>query len=155
MNPLLKRALALPQAIYAAGAGRVLGHRFLLLVHRGRRSGRDHRTVLEVIEWRPAEREAIVMSGFGPRAQWLRNVAAAGGAAEIELAGARERARVRVLDRDEAIAVLAGYERRNRVIATILRHVLSRLAGFRYDGSPAARARVVETLPLGAFQARD
>ena len=155
MNPLLKRALALPQAIYAAGAGRVLGHRFLLLVHRGRRSGRSHRTVLEVIEWRPAEREAIVISGFGPHAQWLRNVAAAGGAAEIEIAGSRVRACMRLLDRDEAIAVLAGYERRNRLITTIVRRVLSRLAGFRYDGSLAARARVVQTLPLVGFRARD
>jgi deazaflavin-dependent oxidoreductase (nitroreductase family) len=155
VNPILKWGLNAPQAIYAAGGGRLLGHRFLLLIHRGRHSGRSHRTVLEVLQWRPAEREAIVMSGFGPRANWLRNVAAAGDAAEIEIAGARVCAHMRVVGRDEAIAVLAGYERRNRLIAPILRRVLSRLAGFRYDGSPAARARVVETLPLVGFRARD
>ena len=37
-GPILKRALRVPAALYAFGAGRLLGSRFLLLTHRGRRS---------------------------------------------------------------------------------------------------------------------
>lgn len=54
----------------------------------------------------------------------------------------------RVLAEAEAVAVLAGYERRNRAVAPILRMVLSKLLGRRYDGSDAARRRMAEQLPI-------
>jgi deazaflavin-dependent oxidoreductase (nitroreductase family) len=142
--------LRAPTAIYAARAGRLLGHRFLLLRHLGRRSGRAHATVLEVLSWDGASREAIVMSGFGPRAQWLRNVLVAG-EAEIEIGDERWAASVRSLGPSEAAAVLADYERRNRFALPIVRRVLSRLAGFKYDGSEGARRELVGRLPLVAF----
>lgn len=147
MNALLRRALGAPRAIYGAG----LGHRFLELTHRGRRTGMVHRTVLEVLEWRPAEHEAIVMSGFGPRAQWLQNVEA-GGAAEIRVARERWTPQARRLSSEEAVAVLAGYERGNRLIAPLIRAILSRLSGVRHDGSEQARAQIVQALPLVAFR---
>jgi hypothetical protein len=48
--------------------------------------------------------------------------------------------------------VLADYERRNRWIAPLVRWVLSRLVGWRYDGSDDARRRLAGQLPLVAFQ---
>ena len=45
-------------------------------VHIGRRTGLRHETVLEVVEYRKERREAVVISGFGPTADWLRNIAA-------------------------------------------------------------------------------
>lgn len=150
-GPVLKRLLAAPAALYRAGGGRLLGHRFLLLSHQGRRSGRTYETVLEVVRWDAGRDEATVMSGFGPGAQWYRNVLA-GGAAEVQIGRGRFAPSVRVLDPDEAAAALAAYERANRLIAPLVRRVLSRLAGFRYDGSEASRRRVVETLPLIAFR---
>jgi deazaflavin-dependent oxidoreductase (nitroreductase family) len=152
-GPLLRRLLRAPVRLYDAGAGRLLGHRFLLLVHRGRRSGRAYATVLEVLAWDRAGGEAVVLSGFGPRAQWLRNVVAAGRAEEIRIGRERWRgAPVRRLGTAEAAAALAGYERRNRLAAPVVRRVLSRLAGFPYDGSPAARERLVAALPAVAFR---
>ena len=133
-RPLLW-VLRAPSALYRVDAGWLLGHRFLCLTHRGRRTGRLHRTVLEVLAWRPATREAVVISGFGPRAQWYRNVLA-GGAAEVEIGRECWLPRARVLEVDEAAEVLAGYERRNRVVSPIVRRVLSRLADLRYDGTP-------------------
>jgi F420H(2)-dependent quinone reductase len=91
------------------------------------------------------------MSGFGTGAQWYRNVLA-DPAVEIRIGRERWPARARTLETDEAVAVLAGYERRNRFAAPIVRTVLSRLAGFRYDGTDAARRRLVGTLPLVAFR---
>jgi deazaflavin-dependent oxidoreductase (nitroreductase family) len=149
-GPLLRRLLALPAGLYRAGAGWLLGHRFLLLTHRGRRSGRLYETVLEVVRWRSGSEEAVVMSGFGPRSQWYRNVLA-GGAVEIQISRRRLRPSARVLPAEEAVAVLADYERRNRLIVPVVRRVLSRLAGFRYDGSEESRRRLVETLPLVEF----
>ena len=50
-----------------------------------------------------------------------------------------------------AAAVLADCERRNRLAAPLVRHMLARLAGFDYDGSEAARRRLASALPLVAF----
>lgn len=146
-GPILSRALRLPTRLYDIGAGPLLGHRFLLLTHRGRRSGQLHRTMLEVVQWDPARREAIVVSGFGPHANWRLNVLA-GGAVEVHIAGLRFAPVVRTLEREEAVRVMKDYERRNRLARPIVRSVLSRLGGFRYNGTPEARTRLVEALPL-------
>jgi deazaflavin-dependent oxidoreductase (nitroreductase family) len=150
---LLRRAIGAPALLYRIGAGRLLGHRFLLLTNRGRRSGRIHRTILEVVDWDPSQREAVVMSGLGPRAGWYLNVLD-GGAEEVRIAAARFRPAVRELETGEAVRVVAGYERRNRFVAPVVRAIFSRLAGFRYDGSDEARRRLVGALPLIAFRER-
>jgi deazaflavin-dependent oxidoreductase (nitroreductase family) len=147
-----RHLLAAPRALYAAHAGWLLGHRFLLLRHRGRRSGAMYATVLEVLSWDAATREAIVIAGLGPRAQWLRNVLATG-AAEIEIGSERFAAHARELGPAEAADVLADYERRNRIALPVVRRLLTRLSGFDYDGSEAARRRIASLLPLVAFSA--
>jgi deazaflavin-dependent oxidoreductase (nitroreductase family) len=153
LRPALTRhLLGAPRALYAAHAGWLLGHRFLLLRHRGRRSGRTYATVLEVLSWDAHAREAVVISGLGPRAQWLRNVLVAG-AAEIEIGSERFPARVRELGPAEAAEVLADYERRNRFALPVVRRLLARLAGFDYDGSESARRLIATRLPLVAFTA--
>jgi deazaflavin-dependent oxidoreductase (nitroreductase family) len=144
------RLLRVPALLYEHGWGRVLGHRFLALTHRGRKSGRRYVIVLEVVEWRPQATEAVVVSGFGPHAQWFRNVLA-GGAEEVRIGRCRFPARARVLDAGEAEAVLAAYERRNRVVAPVVRYVLGRLTGIRHDGSAEARRRIVAALPFVAL----
>jgi deazaflavin-dependent oxidoreductase (nitroreductase family) len=151
---VLRWLLKAPVMLYDARAGWLLGHRFLLLRHRGRRSHRLYGAVLEVVAWRPATREAVVVSGFGHRSQWYRNVLA-GQAVEVQVARLRFEPAVRPLGLDEAVDVLADYERRNRLAAPLVRRVLSKLAGFRYDGSDAARRRLVDTLPLVAFRPLD
>jgi deazaflavin-dependent oxidoreductase (nitroreductase family) len=147
-------ALRAPAVVYDTGAGPLLGHRFLLLTHRGRRSGRLYRTVLEVLRWRGELPEAVVMAGFGPRAQWVQNVLA-GGAVEVRIGRERWPAVARHLDATEAAAVLGDYERRNRLLRPLVRRLLSRLARAPYDGSPAARVAVVQALPLVAFRPAD
>ena len=58
------------------------------------------------------------------------------------------------IDRDvvvDAVEVLLRYERRNRVVAPLVRGVLSRLLGWRYTGTDGDRRRAVAQLPLVAF----
>ena len=146
-----KWLLRTPNALYDAGLGGLLGHRFLQLTHRGRRSGRLHSTVVEVVARDEVTRELTVVSGFGPTANWYRNVLA-GGAVEVRVARERWRPAIRQLGEHEAVAALADYEHRNRLAAPIIRIVLSRLTGFRYDGSDEARRRVIQNLPLIALR---
>jgi deazaflavin-dependent oxidoreductase (nitroreductase family) len=153
-NRPVKWLLKAPVAVYSAHAGWLLGHRFLLLVHRGRRTARVYRTVLEVVSWDPVTREAVVMSGFGRGSQWYRNVLATD-PVEVRIGRSRFTPTARPLGAEEAAAVLAHYEARNRIAAPLLRMVLSRIANFRYDSSPASRQRLVRTLPMVAFRPRD
>jgi deazaflavin-dependent oxidoreductase (nitroreductase family) len=48
----------------------------LLLIHVGRPAGLRRHTVLEVMKHRKEGAEVVLTSGFGPNADWLRNVRA-------------------------------------------------------------------------------
>ena len=61
----LRLAFRLPIYLYRLGLGQLLGHRFMLLTHRGRRSGRVYQTALEVVRYDPSLRETVVASGWG------------------------------------------------------------------------------------------
>lgn len=62
-----------PILLYRCGLGPVLGSRLLLLEHTGRVSGERREAVLEVTA-RPGPGRYLVVSGFGERAQWFRNI---------------------------------------------------------------------------------
>jgi deazaflavin-dependent oxidoreductase (nitroreductase family) len=143
--------LAAPTFLYDWDAGWLLGRRFVRLTHAGRRSGRIYRTMLEVVDEDRSTGEVFVMAGLGRSAQWYRNVRA-GHALEIAIARQRFRPAYREADLAEAADRLAAYEQRNRLIAPILRLVLSRLVGWHYDGTPTTRQRLVSELPLVGFR---
>jgi deazaflavin-dependent oxidoreductase (nitroreductase family) len=147
----VRRLLEAPTYLYDVHAGWVLGARFMRLTHLGRRSGRRYRTMLEVIGEDRLTGEVLVLAGVGRTAQWLRNVEA-GKAVEVATARRRFRPQYRLLEPREASAVLADYERRNRWVTPVVRRVLSRLVGWRYDGSPDARMRLVDQLPVVGFR---
>jgi deazaflavin-dependent oxidoreductase (nitroreductase family) len=151
MPPWHKRAFALPNWFYANGLGRVFGRRFVQVTHVGRRSGRTFHTVLEVVRYDPATGETTVVSGFGPRADWLRNLEAAG-RAELDFGHGPRPAAYRILSVDEAAAAYADYERRNRLIRPLVRGTLSALLGWTFDGSPTSLRRLAEQLPMVAFR---
>jgi deazaflavin-dependent oxidoreductase (nitroreductase family) len=124
-----------------------------LLIHIGRRTGRRRRTVLEVMEYRQEGPEMVVMSAFGPKADWLRNIEATPGP-EVVIDSQDFTAAHRVLGEEETVQVVRSYERRNRFIAPVIRLVLSRLLGWRYNGSEGDRRRLVAQLTLVAFRPR-
>lgn len=150
---LLRSLLGLPVHLYHAHLGMLLGHRFLLLVHTGRKTGLHRETVLEVVRYDPGTRESVVVAGWGRRTGWFHNVEA-GQAHEVWTGRQRFAPAWRILPADEAERTFADYERRNRLIKPIVRAVLSRLLGWRYDGTPASRRRAVEQLALVAFRPR-
>jgi deazaflavin-dependent oxidoreductase (nitroreductase family) len=142
--------LGLPRYLYHAHLGVLFGHRFLLLVHEGRKSGSRRETPLEVVRYDPARREAVVAAGWGTKTQWLYNVEA-GLAHEVWIGRERYVPSYRRLESTEAQEVLEWYEAHSGLPKSLVRGVLSRLVGWRYDGSPQARERLVAQLPLIGF----
>ena len=149
----LRCLLRAPVNLYLWKCGWLLGHRFLLLNQTGRRTGLRRHTVLEVLEYRRNGPEAVVMSAFGPDANWLRSIEAISDA-EVVIGSRRFAAAHQFLEDEEAAAVIARYERRNRLIAPLIRAVLSHLLGWRYRGSAEDRLRLARQLPLVAFRPR-
>lgn len=151
LPPWLRALFAAPNALYRHGLGGLLGRRFLQLTHVGRTSGSPHTVVLEVLRYDRATGEAVAVSGFGEKAQWLRNLRA-NGTASVSFGRAPRPATVRFLDTDEAVAVLTAYEHRYGVLRPLLRRTLTLLLDFEYRGTDADRLRLAQTLPLVAFR---
>ena len=108
-NRTLVRA---PILLYRAGLGFLLGSRMLMLEHTGRVSGAAREVVLEVTD-RPGPGRYVVVSGFGERAQWYRNVLAR---PAVRVSVGRRRsvpATATPLPREQAAALFAAYPRRH------------------------------------------
>jgi deazaflavin-dependent oxidoreductase (nitroreductase family) len=117
-----------PIWLYRAGAGGLLGSRFLMLEHIGRKSGLTRNVVLEVIG-HPTPDSYLVASGFGEQAQWFRNIEAN---PQVRVyAGGRgpSRATARVLSRQEADHALGEYARRHPRAWNQFKPVLERTLG--------------------------
>ena len=148
---MLRYFFRAPVYLYRWRLGWLLGRRFLLLTHFGRRTGVRHQTVLEVMEYRKEGPAAVVMSGFGRNSDWLLNIEA-NSKAEVVISSQRFIAAHRVLSEEEAVRVVEGYERRNWFAAPIVRMVLSRLVGWPYHDTNEDRHRLVRQLPLIEFR---
>ncbi|WP_425954808.1 nitroreductase family deazaflavin-dependent oxidoreductase [Xylanimonas sp. McL0601] len=146
-----RRAFAAPNAVYDRGLGRLLGHRFLQLVHTGRRTGVRHRAVLEVLSYDARTGEAVVIAGMGPNADWLRNLRA-GRAAWVSFGRGPRPATWRAVGDQEAIDILRAYEQRYGPLRPMLRRLLRDLAGFDYRDTDEARRRLPHRLPLVALR---
>lgn len=66
--------LRFPIWCYRLGIGWLLGRRFLLLNHTGRRSGLIRQTVLEVVDYDPDTETYCIASGFGHQSDWYQNL---------------------------------------------------------------------------------
>ena len=64
----------LPLKLYHLGLGRLMGDRFIHLIHMGRISGVAREVVLEVVEHAHAEDVYYLASGWGTRSDWYRNI---------------------------------------------------------------------------------
>jgi hypothetical protein len=127
--------------LYRLDLGRMLGHRFLLLVHRGRESGLLRETVLEVLLYEPATKESVVLSAWGEKADWYRNVGSG---------GERYVPEQRFLEPQENHAVISDYGRRHPLAF----RVFARVFGYPLDGTEAARREFANSLRLVAFRPR-
>jgi len=101
-----------PSWLYHRDRGWMLGRTFLMLVHVGRKTGEPHGMVAMVLADDPDSGEVVICSGWGPDADWLRNLRA-GSAREVRIARERFVPEHRFLDEDEAVAVGAAFRQRH------------------------------------------
>ena len=143
---LFKHFLHSPTWLYRARLGFVFGHRFLMIEHRGRKSGNLYRTVLEVSGSYPDNNEWIVASGTGSKADWYRNIAA-NGVDAVWIGSTRHHATVRFLEASEAAQVMAKYEADHPKTAAKLLASM----GVSYDGTDEGRIELMHQIPMVGF----
>ena len=146
----LRLAFRLPIYLYRLNLGWLLGHRFLQLVHRGRRSGLLRETVLEVLHYDPATGESVVLSAWGEKADWYRNVGATP-ALEVRTGGERYVPEQRFLAPEENHIIICDYGRRHPLAF----RVFARVFGYPLDGTETARREFACSLRLVAFRPRN
>ncbi|HYQ85525.1 MAG TPA: nitroreductase family deazaflavin-dependent oxidoreductase [Rubrobacter sp.] len=149
-NRALALGLRLPSYLYRLRLGWLLGHRFLLLTHRGRKSGLIRRTPLEVLHHDPHSRESVVLSAWGRNADWYRNIEASP-PLEVETAGERYPPAPRFLTAEEAYAMITEYAIRHPLAA----RVLERAFGYPVTRSAASRRAFADSAVLVAFRPLD
>jgi deazaflavin-dependent oxidoreductase (nitroreductase family) len=103
--------------VYRFHLGWLMGHRFLLVTHRGRSTGKVRRTGVMVLRYDRRSREAFVVAGRA-KADWYRNIHAYP-ALEVALGRERYRPEQRFLEVEEIAELLAWSRQRHPVKARI------------------------------------
>lgn len=70
----LRFGLRLPIWLYRVHLGWLLGDRFLMLTHTGRKSGLARHTVIEVVQHDKETDTYYVVSGWGEKSDWYQNI---------------------------------------------------------------------------------
>lgn len=146
----LKRFLfRAPLFLYRIGLGGLLGKRFLLLNHTGRKSGKTRQTVLEVANHDRATDTYYVASGFGKKSNWYLNIGE-NPSVEIQV-GWRKMAVTAVrLTPEESGQAMVDYARRHPIAAKNL----SKILGFDVSTEEEYRAVGREFIPFVALKPR-
>ena len=144
---LVRALLRAPIWLYRLGLGRLAGHRFVYIDHRGRRTGKRRETVVEAVRYFPAIPAAVVVAAWGKHPDWYLNLRAAP-ALEVRVGAQRwGHPRQRFLDSAEALRILQDYQRAHP-------HAWKRLApllGFPADADDPRWPEAASTMKAIAF----
>ena len=144
---LARIALRLPIWLYHVGLGGLLGTRFLMLTHTGRKSGKNRHTVLEVVRYEKVGPKFTVAVGFGTGSDWYKNIQKD---PHITVQCGRKRW--------EMVAVFLSPEQAGDALLEYNQHhpiamrELARFMGYRIDGSLDSIHALGEYIPMVIFQ---
>ncbi|MEU2864577.1 nitroreductase family deazaflavin-dependent oxidoreductase [Streptomyces mirabilis] len=133
----------LPILLFRGGLGWVFGRRLPLLHHTGRVTGLDRRVALEVVECKPTDGSWIVASGFGPRADWYRNLRAEPKTV-IQAGNHHHAVTAHFLTPDDGAEIMADYAQRHPRTA----QRLCTFMGLPSDGSEAGSREAGRNIPF-------
>lgn len=146
----LMRAFArAPIWLYEHKLGWVMGGRFLLLNHIGRKSGLPRQAVVEVVRHDDAARTFTVCSGWGKRSQWFQNLRAR---PDVTIQVKRRTSAVHAvfLSPAQGADEMATYARLHPRAAA----KLARFMKFEVDGSEECYRAMGEKLPFVRLEPR-
>jgi deazaflavin-dependent oxidoreductase (nitroreductase family) len=115
----------------------------IVLVHRGRKSGRLYQTPVEVLVDDLERHELVVSPMWGRDSDWYRNVVA-GGLVEVHVRGDQRRVDWRELGETERRGAIKAYRDAHPFYSRVILRMLVRVNGFEGDAEEA----VIRELPM-------
>ena len=140
----------MPLRAYRHDKGWLLGRTFLEFVHTGRRTGRRYEVVAMVLRYDADTHEAVIVAGWGPDTDWVRNLHA-GPAVRVRLGRESFTPVHRFLSEDEAYDVVVQF-RREHPHRVRLATAIMNWGDFRSD---ATVRDFIATHPFVAFRPTD
>jgi deazaflavin-dependent oxidoreductase (nitroreductase family) len=119
----------------------------IVLVHRGRKSGKVYKTPVEILVENRERGEIVISPMWGRESDWYRNVVA-GGLVEVHVRGEERQVDSRELDEAERRAAIGSYREAHPRYSRIILRMLARVNGFEGDPEEA----VVRELPMLALR---
>ncbi|MEM7362906.1 MAG: nitroreductase family deazaflavin-dependent oxidoreductase [Pseudomonadota bacterium] len=147
----LRRLLfRLPIQLYRLNLGWLLGGRFMLVNHVGRKSGQVRQVVLEVVKHDKEHNIYYLASGFGKKSDWYRNLQAQPDVM-VQVGRAKMDVHARFLTAEESGKMMVEYGRTYPQLAKRL----AQLIGYRVDGADEDyRFLGEEVIPFVALEPR-
>ena len=145
MIPILK----LPLLLYRMGLGWLFGHRFMLLTHLGRRTGKVRQTVLAVLWFDPKTREIMAISAWSA-SEWYKNILTSP-ALQLETGFTRYVPVHRSLSSVEIARLFEDYRRKHPIFSRIV----CRIPGWQWNSSHEELLELANTLRGVAFRPKD
>ena len=136
----------MPLILYRLGLGWMLGKRFMLLTHVGRRSGKVHRSVLAVLHFDEKTHEIMAVSPWST-SNWYRNIQVMP-ALEVETGTVRYAPVQRSLSPEEIAALFIEFRSQHPIFS----RMVARIPGWRINSSYEEFLALARTLRGVAFQ---
>jgi deazaflavin-dependent oxidoreductase (nitroreductase family) len=119
----------------------------IVLVHRGRKSGKVFKTPVEIMLDSPERGELVVAPMWGRDSDWYRNVLA-GGLVEVHIRGEERQVEWRELEEAERRVAIDAYREVHPMYSRMILRMLVRVNGL--EGDPAQA--VLRELPMLALR---
>ncbi|MEZ4669562.1 MAG: nitroreductase family deazaflavin-dependent oxidoreductase [Anaerolineae bacterium] len=145
----LRWALRFPIILYRMRLGWLLGGRFMLIHHTGRKTGQPHQTVVEVVAHNKDSDTYYVASGWGYKSNWYLNLMAHP-ETTIQVGTRRLAVNAENLSGDAAAHLLVEYREKHAFAAK----ELGRFMGLDIGHATESELRTIvrDSLPLVAFR---
>lgn len=144
---ILRLGLRLPIWLYRIHLDRLLGDRFLMLIHTGRKSGLPRQTVIEVVQYDKATNTYYVVSGWGEKSDWYQNICKSP-RVTVHVGGRKFQATAEFIALEKAIEILESYAREHPVAFSELSGLF---LGERMKPGSDAPERIARKMPMVAF----
>ena len=143
----LRFGLRIPIFLYRIKLGWLLGGRFLMLTHTGRKSGLPRQTIIEVVKHDKETNTYYVVSGWGEKADWYRNIRKT---PQVTVQSGRRKFQTTAefIPAENAIDIVNDYAREHPIAFNELSVIFF---GERMKSVSDAPRRIAEKMPMVAF----
>ena len=143
-NRILRALLRAPIWLYRWNLGWMMGERFLLLTHTGRKSGQKYQTVIEVVSHDEATGTYYVAAAWREKSDWYRNIQQ-NPTVGVQVRNHRFEASAKQISAQEAEERLWDYAQK---YPTAFGELVTVMLGERLPPDKEACRKVAESVPL-------